>query len=266
MNNRISLIQMTSINNIEHNLTAATEYLEKAALEGAVIAVLPEMFATLSVEQGHLQAREPFGNGPLQTFLSQQAKRLNLWIVGGTIPISCEDTQRVYAACLVFNNQGECVARYDKIHLYDASLENGNQIFQESAKTRPGTNAVVFDSPLGKIGLAVCFDLRFSSLFQRLREQEAEILIVPSAFVQCTGLVHWEILCRARAIETQCYFVGANQTGTHHGSRCSFGHSMLVDPWGKIIASLGTEPGVLTEAIDLDYLQKVRNAIPMSTQ
>jgi nitrilase len=237
----------------------------QAAADGASIAVLPEMFPTLSVENGHIEAREHLGEGPIQTMLSEQAKALNIWIVGGTIPIASEDDQRVRATCLVYNNKGELVTRYNKIHLCDVKLENGAQNYHESAKTIAGNTPVVFESPLGMVGLAVCYDLRFAELFRILVDKGAEIIILPSVFIHTTGKAHWDTLCHARAIETQSYLVASNQTGEHPGGRKSYGHSMIVDPWGKVLGCIQQGEGVLTSEIDIEYLQSIRQSVPVQS-
>jgi nitrilase len=260
---KIAAIQMTSIDNIEANLNTAAALLAQAAQQGASIAVLPEMFPTLSVENGHIEAREQLGVGPIQGFIREQAIKHNLWIIGGTVPIASEDDRRVRAACLVYNNKGEIVARYDKIHLCDVRLKDGTENYHESAKTIPGNELVVFESPVGMIGLAVCYDLRFAELFRQLTDKGAEIFVLPSAFIRNTGLAHWEVLCRARAIENQAYFVAADQTGTHPTGRESYGHSMIIDPWGKIQACLEDEPGVVISEVDTDYVQSIRKSIPI---
>lgn len=264
-NPKIAAIQMTSINDMDANLKNAGHWLEQAAQAGVAIAVLPEMFPTLAVEQGHIRAREAFGAGRIQDFLASKAREYGIWIIGGTIPLACEETERVYAACLVYNNQGECVTRYDKIHLFDANLCQGTECYKESAKTVPGRKPVVFDSPVGKIGLAVCYDLRFPELFSQLTGMGAEVLVVPSAFTYTTGIVHWEILCRARAVENLAYVVASNQTGHHSATRHSYGHSMIVNPWGTIITELQEEPGLAVSEIDLAYLAEARKTLPALT-
>ena len=260
---KIAAIQMTSVDNIEKNLATASKLLAQAAELGACMAVLQEMFPTLSVENGHIEAREPLGDGPIQQFLQKHAKQHNLWIVGGTIPISSEDDNRVHASCLVFNNLGERVCRYDKIHLCDVKLKNGTENYHESAKTIAGSSPVVFESPIGLVGLAVCYDLRFAELFRILGDKGAEVFILPSAFIDSTGAAHWDVLCRARAIENQAYFIAANQTGEHPTGRKSYGHSMVINPWGEVQACLKQGEGVLVTEIDIEYLQSVRASVPV---
>ena len=260
---KIAAIQMTSVNNIDKNLATAAMLLAQAADEGACMAVLPEMFPTLSVENGHIEAREALGDGPIQRFLQSQAQMHNMWIVGGTIPIASEDDHRVHASCLVYNNLGELVTRYDKIHLCDVKLKNGTENYHESAKTIAGNTPVVFESPIGIVGLAVCYDLRFAELFRILANQGAEVFILPSAFIDSTGAAHWEVLCRARAIENQAYFVAANQTGEHPTGRKSFGHSMIINPWGEVLGCIKQGEGVLISEIDIEHLQSIRESVPV---
>lgn len=263
MSKKIAAIQMTSIDNIEKNLATAARLLAEAGTAGACMTVLPEMFPTLSVENGHIEAREQLHSGPIQEFMQEQAQKHKMWIVGGTVPIASADDSRVHASCLVYNDAGELVTRYDKIHLCDVKLKNGTENYHESKKTIAGCETIVFESPLGMVGLAVCYDLRFAELFGQLRDKGAEVMILPSAFIDSTGEAHWEVLCRARAIETQSYFVASNQVGTHPTGRKSYGHSMIINPWGEIISCLPEGEGVVISEIDIDYLQQVRQSVPV---
>jgi len=260
---KIAAIQMTSCSSIETNLATAARLLKQAADDGASLAVLPEMFSTLAVENGTLDAAETFGNGPLQQFLATQAQQHHMWIVGGTIAIKSEHDKKAYAACLVYDHQGKLIARYNKMHLFDACLEHDKEVYRESENILHGDTPVVFDSPLGKIGLAVCYDLRFAELFHCLSQQGADIFIIPSAFTYNTGLAHWEILCRARAIENLAYVIAADQSGEHTKQRRSYGHSMIVDPWGKILCQVEQNEGVLCQAIDLQQVTQARKKLPV---
>ena len=261
---KAAAVQMCSCGSVQDNLTFASNAIQKATAQGAKLIVLPEMFPTLAVENGHIAAREPFGAGPIQNFLSTEAKKHSVWIVGGTIPITSAENDRIYAACLTFNDQGECVGRYDKIHLFDAKIDAGKEEYQESKKTLAGSQPFVLDTPFGKLGFAVCYDVRFPELFTELNRLGAEIFILPSAFISTTGKAHWEILCRARAIEHLCYLIGANQTGTHCNGRCSFGHSMIVDPWGTILAEEKEQTGMAIAEIDLNKLHAMREKLPLN--
>jgi predicted amidohydrolase len=263
MHPKIASIQMTSCGSIARNLECAGNLLAQAAQQGASVAVLPEMFPTLSVENGHIENREPYGHGPIQEFLAKSAQKNNLWIVGGTIPIACNDDQKVYGACLIYNNDGNCVARYDKIHLFDAKVKPGKEEYCESQRTLAGNTPIVIDSPVGKLGIAVCYDLRFPELFRYMAQLGTEVFVLPAAFLNTTGIAHWEVLLRARAIENLAYVVGANQTGMHHNGRQSFGHSMIIDPWGEILQQIDENIGAISAEIDLNYLHKIRQNLPV---
>ena len=258
---KIAAIQMTSGASVERNLDTAAHLLEQAALQRAQMAVLPEMFSTLSVENGILVAAEPLGDGPIQQFLADQARHHNIWIVAGTMAIKSNVNDKVYAACLVYDNHGKMIAHYNKIHLFDAQIEQGKEEYCESAHVLPGDTAIVFDSPFGKIGLAVCYDLRFPELFRLLAAQGAEIFVLPAAFVYNTGVAHWEILCRARAIENLAYVVAADQSGTHPHGRHTYGHSMIVNPWGTILCQIEQDIGILVQEIDTDRVLQARKKL-----
>jgi nitrilase len=260
----IAAIQMTSSENLDTNLKTAATFLLQAAQQGAKIAVLPENFPIMTPNhEQRMQVKEKIGAGKIQDFLTSQAKEHKLWIVAGTIPIAGQDEKKVRAACLVFNDQGNIVTRYDKIHLFDVSIQN-KEIHQESKNIEAGESTVVIDSPAGKLGLAVCYDVRFPELFHKLRKQGAEVFVLPSAFTMPTGEAHWEVLTRARAIENQCYFVAACQTGTHFANRKTYGHSIIIDPWGKVLQSLNNQPGIITGKIDLVYLNEIRKQMPVA--
>lgn len=261
---KIAAIQMCSSHNIQENLQTAANLITQAASAGAKLVVLPEMFAIMGiVASDKVAAKEKIGHGPIQNFLSEQSKRHNIWIVGGTIPIETDEAARVRATCLVYNNEGMVVKRYDKIHLFDVSVSK-NETYQESDTTQPGSELAVIDSPVGKLGLSVCYDIRFPELFRCLFKRGAEILMIPSAFTAKTGEAHWELLARARAVENFSYVIGACQGGTHTNNRKTYGHSIIVDPWGKIIASLASGTGVITAEIDLEHLHKIRQSIPIT--
>jgi nitrilase len=225
--------------------------------------VLPENFAFMGKnELDKLQIQEKFGHGLIQDFLAQQAKQLGIWIIGGTIPIASQDPNKVYAACLVYNDQGQCVARYDKIHLFDVTVTPNTEIYRESNAITPGEKIVVVDTPVGRVGLAVCYDIRFPELFREMLKQDVEIIALPTAFTLKTGQAHWEVLTRARAIENQCYLIAACQTGTHENGRQTYGHSLIIDPWGKILNCLPDTIGTVTADINLLKLQEIRQTFP----
>lgn len=255
-------IQMRSSADREQNLNTAAALLERAAGAGAKLAVLPENFAFMGTrEADKLAFSEADGEGVIQDFLATQAAKHRLWVVGGTVPIR-SDAKHVYASSLVFADNGERVARFDKIHLFDVSLPDSDEHYAESNSIIAGQRSVVVDTPVGKLGLSVCYDLRFPELYRELSAQGAQILTVPSAFTAATGAAHWEVLVRARAIENLCYVIAPNQGGRHASGRETYGNSMLVAPWGQVLERLASEPGVALGAIDLDHLERTRAHFP----
>lgn len=260
--NLAAAIQMASGPNLGANLTEASRLIASAASAGAGLVVLPENFALMPTkESDRLHAAEPHGHGPLQEFLATRAREHGLWIVGGTIPIAAKDKKKVCPACLVFDDKGENVARYDKMHMFDVNLENGEE-YHESMNQEPGDQAVVVDTPFGKLGLAVCYDLRFPELFRRLLDQGAELFAIPSAFTEITGKAHWEVLVRARAIENLAYVIAAGQGGYHVSGRETHGDSMIVSPWGQIQDRLARGSGFVIAEIDLKRMASIRNSLP----
>jgi nitrilase len=267
--NRVAAIQMVSGHDIDQNLAEARRLLEEAARQGARVAVLPENFAILSTRQMlELGQKERESDGPVQAFLAEQAARLGLWIVGGSLPIGSrpdgtEIPERVRASCVVFDDQGKQVARYDKIHLFDAMVEDAQGQYRESDTFEPGEDLVVVDTPVGRLGLAICYDLRFPELFRKLREQGAEWITLPSAFTWNTGDAHWHALIRARAIENQVWVVAPGQGGYNSERRRTYGHSLVSDPWGRIVTELGEGPGLVTADLDMERLQDIRTRMPV---
>lgn len=259
----IAAIQMCSTGDVSENLKTAEKFIKEAAKNRANIVVLPEMFAIIgSSPNDKVLEKEKFGDGKIQRFLSEQAKQNKIWIVGGTIPIQSTNPNKVRAASLVYNDLGHCVARYDKIHLFDVTLSE-NEVYKESDTTEAGDDIIVVDTPFGKLGLAVCYDLRFPELFRRLLNKGAEIIALPSAFTVTTGKAHWEILTRSRAIENFCYIIGACQGGTHSDGKKTYGHSIIVEPWGSVAASKeDIESGIIYAAINLDKVHLARKFIP----
>ncbi len=259
----IAAIQMCSTGNVSENLAMAAKFIKEAAEHKANMAVLPEMFAIMGASpHDKVLEKETFGHGKIQNFLSEQAKLNKIWIVGGTIPIQCNDQNKVRAAALVFNDQGHCVARYDKIHLFDVTLSE-NETYKESDTTEAGDDIIVVDTPFGKLGLAVCYDIRFPELFRCLLNKGAEIIALSSAFTVTTGKAHWEILTRSRAIENFCYIIGACQGGTHANGTNTYGHSIIIEPWGSVAAKYeGIESGVIYSTLDLDKIYSARKSIP----
>lgn len=261
---RVAAIQMCSSHVVEENLTAAKDLINQAACNGAKLIILPEMFSIMGLTpHDKLTVKELYGSGRIQSFLSDQAKSNNCWILGGTIPISCEDDRKVRAASILYNDKGDVAARYDKIHLFDVEISS-SEVYKESDTTEPGNELVVVDTPVGKLGLGVCYDIRFPEMFRYLFDHGAEIIALPSAFTVKTGEAHWELLCRSRAVENFAYLIGAAQGGTHSSGRKTFGHSVIVEPWGNIPAKLdGVESGVIYTDVDLKKLYEVRKSIPV---
>ncbi len=260
---KVAAIQMATSPNVSANLLEAERLITEAAESGAGLIVLPENFAFLGEHDREMcTLKEREGDGPLQGFLSQMASRFGVWLVGGTIPMEASDGAKVRAACLVFNDQGEQVSRYDKIHLFDVQLVESNERYEESNVIEPGEQVVVVETPFGRLGLAVCYDLRFPELFRKLLSLGAEIFVVPSAFTAITGKAHWETLVRARAIENLAFVVAAAQGGYHRSGRETHGHSMIVDPWGAILAQVPRGTGFVSIELDREYQGTVRRTFP----
>jgi len=259
----IAAIQMTSGPEVAGNLESAGRLLEEAASRGAVIAGLPENFAIMGwSEADKLKASEPDGDGPIQSFLSATARRLKLWIIGGTIPLRTTESGRSAAACLVYDDQGERRARYDKIHLFDVKVPDNPEQYRESATIMPGCEPLVIDTPAGRLGLAVCYDVRFPELFRQLSAKGAQWFCLPSAFTAPTGRAHWETLIRARAIENLCFMMAPAQTGVHANGRETYGDTMVVDFWGRVLSRLPQGPGVVTADFDHHSQVEVRRSFP----
>lgn len=259
---RMAAVQMSSGPAVPANLDEAGRQINAAAAAGAKLVVLPENFALMPLNDAdRLAAKEMDGQGPIQDFLSTQARRHRVWLVGGTIPLAANNPEKIRSACLLFNDRGARVARYDKIHLFDVTLDNGEQ-YQESRSFEPGDNVVVADTPCGRLGLAVCYDLRFPELFRRLLDQDAEIIAVPAAFTAHTGKAHWEVLVRARAIENLVYLVASAQGGFHANGRETYGDSMIVSPWGEVLVRLARGAGYVMVECDRQRLQGARTSLP----
>ena len=259
---KVAAIQMASGPQVAANLNEAARHIGKAAAAGARLVVLPENVAIMALRDAdRLAAAERDGQGPIQEFLAAQARRHGVWLVGGTIPIIGNDPKRARAACLLYNDRGERVARYDKIHLFDVRLDNG-EVYNESASIEPGDTPVVVDTPFGKLGLAVCYDLRFPELFRRMLDAGAELFAVPSAFTVRTGRAHWEVLVRARAVENLSYVIAAAQGGYHLNGRETYGDSMIVNPWGEVLDHLSRGSGVVLADLDRRYFEHTRSSFP----
>jgi nitrilase len=261
---KVAAIQMASSPSVSANLLKARRLIQEAVEEsGANLVVLPENFAFMGQEDRDLlDLREDEGRGPLQDFLVEMAARHRIWLVGGTLPLKATNPERVRATCLVYNDRGERVARYDKIHLFDVNLLETGERYEESATIEPGNTSVVLDTPFGRLGLAVCYDLRFPELFREMLDAGMEIMALPASFTAITGKAHWEVLVRARAIENLCYVVAAAQGGYHRNGRKTHGHSMVVDPWGTVLAQVPRGAGHVCCPLDVEFLSSVRRNFP----
>ena len=262
----VAVIQMVSGEDIATNLVHARRLLEQAADEGARLAVLPENFAAMGkINPANIAALEAQQQGPILSWLAQTARELGLWIVGGTLPLLPvgQTAGKPCASSLVFNEFGECVARYDKLHLSDAAVGDQQGSYKESERYARGQTCTVIDTPVGRLGLTICYDLRFPELYSALRDAGAELISVPSAFTALTGAAHWQVLLRARAIETQCVLLAANQGGEHGVGRETFGHSAIIDAWGRVLAELPTGEGCITHAYPRVEQAVIRQRMPL---
>jgi predicted amidohydrolase len=261
---KIAAVQMTSSHIVADNLAAAGDLLREAKDLGAEIACLPENFSFIGLRDADkLQVAEADGDGPVQSFLSDTARELNMWILGGTIVIRGDTHRRVANSSLLIDAAGKRVARYDKIHLFDVSIPGRDEQYRESTHVTPGREPVIADTPVGKLGLSVCYDMRFPELYRELVTQGAEWLAMPAAFTVPTGRAHWETLLRARAIENLCYVVAPAQTGTHTSGRETYGDSLIVDYWGQVLSRLAKGTGVITAEIDLAKEAETRARFPV---
>jgi nitrilase len=257
---RAAAIQMVSTPLVEENLAEAGKLVARAAGEGAKLVALPEYFCIFGMRDGDkVAAREQDGSGPIQDFLAATASRHQVWLVGGSVPLACADPNKVRNSCLVYDASGKRVARYDKIHLF--GLQLGAERYNESNTIEPGAEPKALDSPFGRIALSVCYDVRFPELYRALAPMD--IILVPSAFTATTGRAHWETLLRARAIENLAWVIAPAQGGKHRNGRQTHGHSMIVDPWGKVVAERAAEPGVVLAEIDPAFQEKMRTSLPV---
>jgi nitrilase len=257
--NRVAAVQMVSGADVESNLREAESLVGEVAARGASLVVLPENFGLMSTRAADkIAAREPDGDGPQQAFLSRMAALHGIHVIGGSVPLESGDPQRVYQSLLVYAPGGQRVARYDKVHLF--RFTHGSEDYDEARTIRPGSSPQLLDAPLGKVGLSICYDVRFPELYRALGD--LALIVVPAAFTERTGTAHWEVLLRARAIENQCYVLAAAQGGEHEGGRRTYGHSMLVDPWGEIVASLTSGSGVVVGDLDYGRMKDVRERLP----
>jgi nitrilase len=256
---KIAAIQMISGPAVAPNLETAARLVGEAAGCGASLVALPEYFPLIGAsDETRLAARETPGAGPLQDFLAGMAQRHGIWLVGGSIPLAGRDPGKLLNSCLVFDDQGRQVARYDKIHLF--GFTKGAEHYDEAATIEPGEKVVAVDTPVGRVGLAICYDLRFPELFRALGP--IDLLVLPAAFTDTTGRAHWEMLLRARAVENQCYVLASAQGGQHPTGRMTHGNSMIIDPWGDIVARMDKGEGVVTAELDPARIAEVRSSLP----
>ncbi|EDT38490.1 carbon-nitrogen hydrolase family protein [Burkholderia ambifaria] len=256
---RVAALQMVSTPDVARNLAEAGRLIAEAAGDGAQLVLLPEYFCFMGHrDTDKLALAEPYRDGPIQQFLAQAAQRHGIWMIGGTLPLKAPEPDRVLNTTLVFDPSGHEAARYDKIHLFN--FEKGDESFDEARTIRAGETVVAFDAPFGRVGLSVCYDLRFPELYRRMGD--CALIVVPSAFTYTTGRAHWEMLLRARAVENQCYVLAAAQGGKHENGRRTWGHSMLIDPWGEIVAVRDEGASVVTGALDPQRIADVRQSLP----
>lgn len=263
---KIAALQMVSGDSLAHNLDQAARLLHEAAQAGAELAVLPEYFCLMGQkDRDKLAIAEAFGSGPMQDFLAGQAQTLGLWLVAGTLPLTAAQPDRVFNSSLVYNPQGQCVARYDKIHLF--RFDNGQESYDEARVLQRGASPVHFDLPsrdghAWRVGLSVCYDLRFPELYRHYAAQGADLLLVPSAFTHTTGQAHWEVLLRARAIENLAFVAAAAQGGEHNNGRRTWGQSLVIDPWGGVMAQRDSGAGVVCCDMNASALAQRRTQLP----
>ncbi|WP_231902115.1 carbon-nitrogen hydrolase family protein [Neptuniibacter pectenicola] len=261
---KVAVAQMVSGEVLADNLATVALLAQEAAAASVSLLLLPENFALLDSKALISLAEEEARAGIIQKTISDLAKQYGLWIIAGSVPLLSPSGTKVYASCLVFDQAGVQVGRYDKVHLFDVDVDDAHSSYRESDFIEAGKQPVVVESPFGRIGLSICYDVRFPEHYQKLRALGADIIVVPSAFTYVTGEAHWEVLLRARAIETQCYVLAANQGGKHSETRSSWGHSMVVDPWGDVLALktlMGS--GLVLAEIDMATLHKRRKAMPV---
>jgi len=256
---RVAALQMVSTPDVTRNLAEAGRLIAEAAGDGAQLVLLPEYFCFMGHrDTDKLALAEPYRDGPIQQFLAQAAQRHGIWVIGGTLPLKAPEPDRVLNTTLVFDPSGREAARYDKIHLFN--FEKGDESFDEARTIRAGETVVTFDAPFGRVGLSVCYDLRFPELYRRMGD--CALIVVPSAFTYTTGRAHWEMLLRARAVENQCYVLAAAQGGKHENGRRTWGHSMLIDPWGEIVAVRDEGASVVLGTLDPQRIADVRQSLP----
>lgn len=256
---KVAAIQMVSGTQVEANIATAQKLVAQAVADGAQLLLLPEYWAIMGwKDTDKVAVREELGQGRIQDAMAQMARQHGVWIAGGTLPLACDDPAKVFNSTLVFNPAGEQVGRYDKVHLF--GFRKGTEAYDEAQTIVPGRHPVCVDTPAGKTGIAVCYDLRFPELFRA--PGSVNLWLLSAAFTYTTGSAHWEILLRARAIENQCYLLASAQGGVHENGRRTWGHSMLIDPWGEVLARVPEGEGVALGEIDFGRIDEVRASLP----
>ena len=255
----IAAVQMISSPDVAHNIASARALVAQAAAGGAQLVALPEYWPVMGMtDADKVGLAEQQGSGPIQDFMAATAREHGIWLVGGTLPLVSPDAGKVMNSTLVYDPEGKPAGRYDKIHLF--GFTKGAESYDESRTIVPGVDLALFDAPFGRVGVAVCYDLRFPEMFRAMGE--CTLIVVTAAFTHTTGQAHWEVLLRARAIENQCYVLASAQGGVHANGRRTFGHSMLIDPWGKVVAVLAEGEGVVSGQLDTAFLAEVRQSLP----
>lgn len=260
---KLAAVQMISGPDVAPNLDTAGHLIAEAAAAGAQLVALPEYFPLIGASDvDRLAARETDGSGPIQAFLAAAARKHHLWLVGGSIPLRADDPAKLRNSCLVYDPEGRRVARYDKIHLF--GFRKGEESYDEAATIERGDQVVAFDCPLGRVGIAICYDLRFPELFRAMAQlpNPLDLLVLPAAFTETTGRAHWELLLRARAVENQCYVLAAAQGGHHPNGRMTHGNSMVIDPWGEVLARMNKGEGVVIAELERQRLVDTRSSLP----
>lgn len=258
-NCRMAAIQMVSGPRVADNLQVAGRLIEDAVAQGAELVVLPEYFPVIgAADADRVRAREDFGRGPIQDWLAATARRHGIWIFAGSLPLTATSPDKMRNSTLVFNPEGDCVERYDKVHLF--GFRKGDESYDEASFIEPGSQLVSVDTPFGTVALSICYDLRFPELYRALGT--VDLILVPAAFTDITGRAHWEILLRARAIENQCYLLAVGQGGRHENGRLTHGNSMIVDPWGEILDRKMKGPGVVIADLDHARIAEIRESLP----
>ncbi|RKF21565.1 carbon-nitrogen hydrolase family protein [Alginatibacterium sediminis] len=255
---------MNSQDDLDANLEQARLLIEGLSCRAGDLILLPENFALMAQREAYLGIAEARGQGPVQRVLAQWAKESQSYLIAGSFPILCSDPQRCYTTSLAFDPQGQLLESYDKLHLFDVDVADGVGRYRESDSFKAGSRLACFDTKKARVGLSICFDLRFSALYQLLRKQGCDIVTIPAAFTAATGSAHWQQLIQARAIENQCYVVAANQCGQHGEKRQTWGHSMIVDPWGTIVASCEQDIATISVPVDFDLIDQVRRNMPLA--